>query len=465
LTAIRSEDQRDCDDEVFVTQQSRAHEPGQAFRSLSAIETALTLTNSAFPLAIVCLLRIDPAPEVHALREALAWLLCRYPLLGAHIVRRGRSFRFEAAAEPLLPLRVVEWQDSAQARTIAEDELNRAADPAIEPLLHTTLIRSEAAEAGAELILRVNHAAVDGHSLGALITRLLGAVGGERADDRTIPPDPADRFRLRATSVGRGGTGLARLAAFTAREMIGDLWHRARTRGRDSVPGTESRCRIGAVVLDTEQTDALLRAARRRRTTINGVVAAALLLAELGQTQRDGAPKHAIVWVSLRPYLNAGMDNEALGAFVSMLRVAVRVTPEVDVWDLARQIDLQIAAGSRRGDPVFAAVLSPLVMGHLLRTRRQRMGSAALSYVGPLPLPSSCGPFAVSDVHGFVTSNPLAPPCSAFAHLTFGRLTVDLMVQESDFPEESRERLAATLARTLEGAGQEDAGREDAAHR
>jgi hypothetical protein len=98
-------------------------------------------------------------------------------------------------------------------------------------------------------------------------------------------------------------------------------------------------------------------------------------------------------------------------------------------------------------------------MARLLRSRRQRMGSAALSYVGPLHLPSSCGPFQVSDVHGFVTSNPLAPPCSAFGHLTFGRLTVDLMVQEADFPGESRDRLAARLERTLEAAGQEGADR------
>jgi hypothetical protein len=245
----------------------------------------LTLTNSAFPLAIVCLLRIDPAPEADARAGGIGLAVVPVPSAGStRIVRRGRSFRFEAARCLSLPLRIVEsaalgtgsngCRGRAQPRGGPGHRASAAHDP--DP------VRGSGGWCGADSARSTTRSSTV-TSLGALITRICSgrSVASERTTGRSrpIPPIGFDYATPRSVAAARDS---ARLAAFVAREMI----VRAPAPGArrvvaDSVPGTESRCRIGAVVLDTEQTDALLRAARRRRTTINGVVAAALLLAEL----------------------------------------------------------------------------------------------------------------------------------------------------------------------------------------
>lgn len=77
------------------------------------------------------------------------------------------------------------------------------------------------------------------------------------------------------------------------------------------------------------------------------------------------------------------------------------------------------------------------------------MGTAALSYLGPVSLSRQVGSTEVLGLRAFVTTNRISPEISALGHLFGGRLHLDAMVERADFSQEEAADILQEAAHRL----------------
>lgn len=396
-------------------------------RPLTPMERAMWMTDRAYPLSVVAALRTEPALSASALRRTLDAWQRRHPLLRTAIRdNNGPAFVVEAEPEPV-PLEIATtdsgtpWLDACTVLLNARIPSDRA------PLMRARLLRHPSG-ASSDLLLSFHHALVDGGVLVRLVRDLLTLCSA----DPEPPPFPT--LTLSLTHPERLVPPLGARLRFLGRELRAD---RAYRRARRSCPPPpvrpDSACRADAFRLTREETQRLVRACRRVEVTVHAALLAALAL-EIRRRICPGAavPLRVVSFADLRPRLDPA-DRDAAGAHVAMLRHTPTFPPDADLWTAARTCDALVTAAIRRGDAWAGAALAPLAMRQTLRSGRDRMGDVALSYPGPVDLPARFGDLTLSRVHAFISSNPLAPPLSGFAHLFDHRLHLALMTLSGDF--------------------------------
>ena len=80
------------------------------------------------------------------------------------------------------------------------------------------------------------------------------------------------------------------------------------------------------------------------------------------------------------------------------------------------------------------------------------MGATALSYSGPVTLPTSYGRFELKGLHAFPGNMPEGPEYSALVRLFRGELWLDMLYLDSDMGEDTARRIAQDMQTMLEGA-------------
>lgn len=446
-------------------------------RPLGRFEEALTASADYAPFNVVAVLGLCSSPPVEAVERALRGLQARHALLAARLVdepadRGRRRHAFLAGGTPPIPLRRAAGRREGSWQAVVEDELNRGFDRAAGPLARAVYLPSPTATGPSEIVLALHHAVVDAPSLMALLEELLARLrgeeppgAGEAAGDPPLLPPAADAA---FPPPFRGRSRWRPLGRFLLRQLAGELAYRWRTRGRRPPPApADARCRVLSTALSPAATTALVRSSRRRRVTLASAASAAILLAVVRRRYGGRAlPHRYFVFPDLRPRLRPPAPPSVLAAYLSMMRLTVEVEGGMELWELGRRIQEQLHAAVRRGERFLAALAAPGMMRAVLRWPSVRMGTAAVSYAGPVSLGGpdhaadperivgpATGELRVTALHAFVSNLHLGPEYTAQARLFDRRLWWDVVYLDRDMEPAEARALAGEIRSILEAAG------------
>jgi len=415
----------------------------------------MTLTNRAFGLVAVGVLRLRQAPPPAVLQRALQQVQARHPLLQVRIVPTKKTYRFERLSPlPTIPLKVLERRDDHHALAQAQQMLNEPLAPTEGPLMRCVYL--VAPDQRADLICAFHHAIMDAPSAAHCYHELLtlcarSAAEHGLAEDDALPQTIQPAAEALLPPAFTGFAQVRRLVPFLFREMRTDRHYRRRTTAaqRPSLH-PPSTSHILSESLSASQTQALVRQSRQESVTLHSTLAAAMLSAVVRQRYPADLPlARMLIFSNLRPYLKPPVAPEYLGCYIAMQRLTIPFAPTSTLWTLARSLQESLHAANKRGEKYLSAVMSKHIMQQALRTQNDRMATAALSYVGPVKLQPTYGSIEVTDVHGFITPNRLSPEWSAFGHLFRGQLHLDFMYMRNDMDAAAAQSLVHALLELL----------------
>jgi hypothetical protein len=425
-------------------------------RPLGGFESAEAWTGESFAYNAVAVVRLSGGLSAERLAAALAEVQRRHPLLRVRLERRGGRWFFATAAGAV-PLRRVERDGDERWRAVVEEELDRRLETDCAPLARCCLVALAGDDGACELVLVLHHAIADAASAATICRELLTLCGGgslapveERA---ALPPAPDTLFPPRFHGLAR----YPALAAFLARRLAEEVAYLWRSRGaRSAAPAGPAHCRILPVALGEAATRALVRGCRRHRVPLNSALNAALLLAV--QEHRYGGralPLRYFAFADLRPYLEPPPPPETVASYLTTMRFTLGVGRGEGFWQLAGRIGRQLLVSFRRGEKfLFCMTAAPLLRA-IIRLRRMRFGSAAVSYTGPLSFPERFGGLEVRGFNAFVSNMPIGAEVTGLARLYRGRLWWDFVTLDADMDEAAARAIAADILRCLEEAADE----------
>lgn len=443
-----------------MTKRREAPAPGPAgatSRRLVGLERAMCITDEHTPFNVVAVLRIEGELPAAAVRDALDRLQQRHRLLRAGIAKEGDgyAFRFEVAGP--IPLATRDRPAGDGWIEAAQDELHRRLDLAKGPLARCLYL---CGPSGGDLVVTLHHAILDAASAVHFFGELLALCAG------VAPPDgDADLSAEGAVAPtdlypdAFAGLGFARATtAYMARQMADEAEFRWRSRGVRKPPIADAgRCCFLPLRFPAPLTAALLEASRRRRVTLNAILSAGMMLAvqrRLYPMKREPArvPLRHVVFADLRSRLRTAVPDAVLGCLLTMFRFTVHVGVTGGFWAVAEEIQKRTRAAGRSGERYLAYSLSPGMMQALFKLRAFRMGATALSYSGPLAVPTSFGRFEVTGVHAFPANMPVGPEYSALVRLFRGELCWDIAYLDCDMDAATAREIAADMQALLEAA-------------
>ncbi len=416
----------------------RRNQAASGRRPLGGFERAQILTGKRFPYNLVTVVRLEGALPRERLRRALDDLQRRTPLLRAIVEGSGRGAAFRLADTPKVGLRV-ESAEPRDWRRRVEQELESGFEIARGPLVRCLYLTlpAEGGIGSGDLLMTFHHAIADGVAVARLLRDLLTTCAGGSvpapAAPVALPPSADERFPARYRTPGGGARGLRFLLRQGADE-IAFRWRRRRRPSRP--PAAAARCRVLTTSLSAAETRALTSASYRQGVSLTAALQAAMLIAV--SRRRYGGERllqRYFTFPIVRPHLEPPIEPGVFGSYLIALRFTVEVAGDDEPWRLAAEIGRQIDGAASGDDKFLAAIWSPLSMRAILGQKRQRMGTTALSYTGPLTLETAGrGPegLLVRDVHVFVSNFPLGPEYTAQARIFRGRLVWDIVYLDAD---------------------------------
>ncbi len=418
-------------------------------RLLAGIEHGLAFSNDYAPFNAVCVVRIEGRLEPEKLRAAFDTLQRRHPLLRVGLVSEKGSYYFSWGDVGPIPLDVLPRKTPDDWIAATEVELDERMDVAAGPLLRCKYLHDPGSPDGeSEIILTFNHTILDAASAQPLLRELLQACAGAQAP---ALPEISREGEVSAVALfPRRLTGLGftlAAGAYMARQMSDEAAYQWRARGCRKPPISESaRNRILPLRLSKQLTDALIHATRHRRITMNSILGAALMLA----TKRHlypakDTPFRAITFADLRPYLRETVPEEMLACHMGMCRLTFQVSDRSDFWNLARELNTGIYRSNKRGERFLANALTPGMMKMIVRMKKMRMGTTALSYAGPISIDRAYGSIRVRGLHAFTANMPIGPEFSALARYFLGEVWLDLLYIDTDMDSQMAGRIAEEM--------------------
>lgn len=424
-------------------------------RPLGSFERALASQDRHSPFHVVAVVQLDGAPPPDSLRAALELLQKRHALLAARIRHtKGRPY-FEAIANPLPPMSVLQRRGDDAWPAVAESELSRRIDNAQGPLFRCTYL-FEAEGARAEIILALAHPILDAPGCVMLIDELLRfaqqLTEGREPKVSVLELQPAADERF--PPAFRGAALLRRTAPFFARQMGDEIHYRWETRRMSVLPMRPySPGRLLSMRFSRELTDRIARRARLEHVTLNSLLNAAMVLAVNrhlygGRTM----PMRTVTFATLRPYVIPAQSAPSLSPYITMLRYTVMASPAQSLWDLARDLQSKIETSFRRGDKFVAAKATEQLISMANRLQAFRLANTALTYNGALALEPAYGRISVLGVHGAISAVTIGPEYAAQVSLFRDELWWDITYVESDMDRGQAQRIADEIRSSLDTA-------------
>jgi hypothetical protein len=356
-------------------------------RRLSPTERFLWAAGESLPVNFAATGRIQGRVTPNRLREALAAVRRRHPLLGVRIVGQGRWRAWLTTDDvPDPELRVIRADTPGCWARVVEEELQRRFDPATGPLARFVLV-----EAGDcfDLVGVYHHLVADVLSAGVvlrdILQRLAGTGTGPGSGAPVLAP-PADDLLPGRRANPTDLLGLVRILRAPVRppRPAGPLAHAGWS-------------------LDDAMTAALLTRCRAEGTTLQSVLCAAFARA---LNHHVPQPARIAVAADLRRIL-VPAPHEAVGLYATSFSLPVDGTGSRDLWSLARDvrrvIHRRLSPGRLRA-PVRALRLLPFlpratISAALLRSeRRGARFDVSLSNTR-LMLPRDYGALRLSAIH------------------------------------------------------------------
>jgi hypothetical protein len=424
---------------------------------LEGLELALFLTGEMALMNLVLVLRLTRSPSHGEVKSVLRAIQARHPLLRSRVVKKGGSYRFETGDVTCVPVTTKRREGNDDWRGVAEKELIKGFESVEEPLLRAILLGERDGGGRGELLLTIHHAIADGPACKEIVGQLLAGCGitydpDSPPDDtpQPFPPGVEERF----PAFFRGARRLTSMSDFVARQAADEALYRIRTMGRRPALVTgPSPCRILTLRLDRKSSSRLPRACARHQVTINSALQAAALLA-VSRELYDGsrAPLRYVEFPDLRPFLEPPVEPQTVANYSSTVRFTHWVEGDLDLWQLAADIQQRSHRAYRRGDKFCSAVSSPTMIRTLLKQSSVRMGTTALSYVGPMLLDPDPGPERILDLHAFVSNFPLGPEFTAQVRWLRGQLAWDVVFLDTDMDRPQAEVVVHEALRLLAAA-------------
>ncbi len=425
-------------------------------RKLAGIELGLAISNEFSAFNAVIVIRIQGKLEPGKLRDALAALQQRHPLLRARLFTRKGAYYFAWDNVGPVPIEIKAKRSSDDWMVATEDQLNNRMDVAAGPLLRCVYLQdSDEKRCESELILTFNHTILDAASAQPLLRELLEACAGEKAvpgpeitEEGTLPA--VALFPRKVSGIGFAGA----LGGYMARQMADEGGYQWRARKCRKPPINDSgRNRVLPLRLEKPLTDALIRATRRQRVTMNSILGAGLALATKRHLYPSiDTPFRSITFADLRPYERETLPEGTLGCHMGMCRLTVQMSDKTDFWNLARVVNDGIYRSNRRGERFLTCALVPGMMKMFIGMQKMRMGTTALSYAGPVSVGQFYGTIRVHGLHAFTTNMTIGPEFSALSRLFLGEIWLDLLYIDSDMDSAMAERIAEEMRQILKDA-------------
>ncbi|TNE53084.1 MAG: hypothetical protein EP344_15200 [Bacteroidetes bacterium] len=416
----------------------------RGIRTLNAIEQAFTLSNEAAPLSVTCVLQLSVAPAAAEVDAALAQLQQRYPLLQAGIIRRNGRYRFHRL-EPLVPIpcRVLPGTGRKAWQPAATELINTRFDRS-GPLMKCVYLPDPEVKKS-ELLVTFHHAIIDSISARLLLHELLCLLGGVALPAPGVWEHPV-QFPRRFQGLRLAG----RFGAFLLRQFQSE-WQYGRSGAQAKIPD-HGRNAILSIEYSPEFTRKLTLRLGRAGLSLNSVLLAVITQVVL-QYKYEGQQvrwARAISFADLRAALEPPVPDDILGCYISMLRLELPVQPGQEVLSLATYLQKAIFRGGRRGEPFLMFRLSKYLVRMTLWLKRQRLGVAALSFMGTLNLDRTYGPVQLDHVQAFITNNQYGPEFSAFGKILFGALSLDFTYLPAETSPEQAANMVAAIKLKLE---------------
>ncbi len=425
-------------------------------RSLSRIEQAFTVLNETFPLTAIGVLRMEAGPSSGHLRRAIDRLQQVHPVLQVAIHRKGNRYYFQLLEKPPpLTLEVMPRDGTLHWQRVAVEKLNKAFDLSAGPLMRFCYLQETDPSAESELIVAYHHAIGDALSGIHCLHQLLSWCNGKGIKDQEKEKQQSYPFPPAAETLFpkgyRGISRLGKLASFMGRQLREELaFRRANAKATFSAIPDRPENDLIYLAFDPETSRRLISRSRREQVSVAGMLVSAMLMAVWEKRYRKTKGLHRVVIFSnMRPFLEPPLGKEVLGCFNSLLRFSQTVDREMSFWKVARSASRQIYLSGKRSERLLFAFLSKDLVKMNLRQANDRMGTVALSYMGPLELESTYGKTKVLGVHGAVTNNPLGAELSAFGKMIDGRIELDLQYLTAEMDRPAAEDMVRTVEQCL----------------
>jgi NRPS condensation-like uncharacterized protein len=432
-------------------------------RELGYFESAQALTNEHFPFNAVIVLHITNAPDEETLKEALTYVQARHPLLRVHIRNEKKRYFFESEGTPEIPLKVVKRESDDHWQQVVEEELNSFTDFRRGPPARLTCLDVSGSNKKCELIVSFHHAIADAPSALSLLHEILSLC--KTIDSReAVDEAKAAPMELRSSAEAffppgfKGARRVWRNFRFILRQMGDEFLFRLRSRGCRKAPiHGSSRCKILPMKISRETSTALWKRSVKKKITLNNLFNAAMLIA-VQKHLYDGkaCPMRHFNFADLRPYLSPPQENRYLGSYFSMMRFTVNMKENPDVWELAREIGDITYGAFKRGDKYCSNLLSRAMMKAIIRFKAFRMGTAAMSYAGPLTVKKHYGKTDVHDLHAFVSNFYLGPEYTAQVRGFDKHFYWDIVYLDTDMDTVQAAVIADEIRSILDSAAKEE---------
>ncbi|MBB5440460.1 NRPS condensation-like uncharacterized protein [Pedobacter sp. AK017] len=240
----------------------------------------------------------------------------RHPNLSVCI--SGRDYHlttFEDVKDCRIPLRVINAVLNEDWACIVEDELDKAIDLSIAPLVRAVLVQ----QAGKTIFIFVaNHSISDGMSVALVIRDILSVIAGQTMGN--LSPIPS-------------------IDGIIGIEPIDNQSKNPTVHSEICEPVNRENTSIAYLRFSMELTKAIVKRSKLEQTTVHGALGAALVAA-LTNDQMDKTPVRIMHPISARKTLNMGEDFSLL---INIVTSAYHTSSSDKFWDIAREVRQSVA--------------------------------------------------------------------------------------------------------------------------
>ncbi|MGK5547607.1 condensation domain-containing protein [Streptomyces sp. URMC 127] len=311
-------------------------------RRLSPYERAVWAAGEALPATVAVAVHVEGTTTPGRLRDAVAAVRARHPLLGARVERSGPWHAwFTTQGVPETPLRVVYPLAGRTVARVLEEELQRPFSTADGPLARFALVDGGDSF---DLVVAFHHLVVDGHSAALVVRDVLRHLAAPGTRPPAVAAPPADGLLPGPRVSPSDLVKLSRSLHLPAQ---------AGAPARRTGPATPLTCRTWT--LDAVETTALLDRCRAERTTVH-----AALCTAFARARRAPGPARIAVAADLRRIL-VPAPRESVGLYAASFLLPVAPgRPHDGLWDAARELRERLHRRLRPEE------LRPLVTGFRL---------------------------------------------------------------------------------------------------
>jgi NRPS condensation-like uncharacterized protein len=282
-------------------------------RPFGATEKLFWLLDQTSPVHFVIAAEVSGHINPFELREALAQIQRRHPLLASRIVANGFENPYvESVPNTPIPLRII---DKTSRDTLSAEMARELATPfdwTQAPLIRCALLHDSLRSV---LLFTLHHTISDGISMTLVIRDLLRALTGQKVAPLTLSLSIDQLLNLEP------------LPTTTPTSAV--HWGEHPLSRRE-----ESEPHVTLANLPVALSASVIAKAKAERTTVQGALyAAAVLGARLVSDSWHTATLKVIIPISIRDAINA---QEGSGLYITSKALLAEYTDELDFWKLAR---------------------------------------------------------------------------------------------------------------------------------